>query len=172
MADSYGRARARRPLMTVTLAMGVILGATACGTGDAARAQVREHQIAGREPGATLVVYAREPVELSKPLFKLFEQQTGIRIQAHWGSPADLAEEIISDDAKAARRGRRLRHRGARRNEHQRWPDHGQSELNAASKAAAGGSMAARRRTKERASGAPMRRSMPASSHSMEMGPS
>lgn len=47
-----------------------------------------------------------------------------------------------------------------------------QSEENAASKAPSGGFMALRARTNSRASGAPWRRSMPASSHSTEMGPS
>ena len=47
-----------------------------------------------------------------------------------------------------------------------------QSEVKAASKAAAGGSMAARRRTNDSASEAPSSRSIPASSHSIEIGPS
>ena len=47
-----------------------------------------------------------------------------------------------------------------------------QREEKAASKAAAGGSIAARLRTKDSASGAPMSRSIPASSHSIEIGPS
>ena len=53
-----------------------------------------------------------------------------------------------------------------------RWDAAQSPEPNAASKAVDGGSMAASPRTYARASGAPVRRSMPASSHSIEIGPS
>jgi iron(III) transport system substrate-binding protein len=49
-------------------------------------------------PGNVLTVYARDQ-EISEPLFRLFEQRTGIKVRARVGDPVDLADQIVADGA-------------------------------------------------------------------------
>src|SRR6266508_4232759 len=101
MADRYGRARMKQLFRVLALAATLAVVATACsGDNDAGPAPAAPdgQAAAGCGHADTLVVYARDP-DIAKPLLKLFEQKTRIRIQAHWGNPGDLAEEIISDGA-------------------------------------------------------------------------
>lgn len=48
------------------------------------------------QPADTLTVYSRDR-DLAEPMYKLFEQQTGIKVRARWGNPVDLADQIIAD---------------------------------------------------------------------------
>ncbi len=49
-----------------------------------------------RSADNTLTVYSRDR-DVAEPLFKQFEQTTGIRIRARWGDPIKLAEQVIAD---------------------------------------------------------------------------
>lgn len=98
MADRSGRARRKRLFTVLAVAAAVAMLATACTGGDDTGRGAGSQAAAGPEPDDTLDVYARDP-DIARPLFKLFEQQTGIKVQAHWGIPTDLADEIISEGA-------------------------------------------------------------------------
>src|SRR6266545_1197176 len=97
--------RSRRPpmpqlLRLLVLAAMVATTATAC-TGDdsgtgARSPAVPQERAAGHEPADTLTVYSRDRF-IAEPLFKLFEQQTGIKVKARWGDPIKLADQIIED---------------------------------------------------------------------------
>jgi iron(III) transport system substrate-binding protein len=80
----------KRLIMVAALA----LLATAC-TGGRGTGPADERKSTGGEADA-LIVYSRDR-DLSEPLFKQFEQQTGIKIRARWGNPIDLAKSIIAD---------------------------------------------------------------------------
>jgi iron(III) transport system substrate-binding protein len=103
MADRSRSAPARRRLGLLALAAVVALAATAC-TGrnaTADRGPAARGTAAGDEPGGdTLTVYSRDP-QLGKPLFKLFEQQTGTTIRIRSGDPIDLADQVIRDGANS-----------------------------------------------------------------------
>lgn len=91
----------RRPLILVTT---LALAAASCSNGDGPRdrepssADPAEQGAAGRESDDTLIVYARDR-EIAEPLFELFERETGIEVRARWGSPVELADQIIEDGA-------------------------------------------------------------------------
>jgi len=87
-------------LRLLVLAAMVATTATAC-TGDdsgtgARSPAVPQERAAGHEPADTLTVYSRDRF-IAEPLFKLFEQQTGIKVKARWGDPIKLADQIIED---------------------------------------------------------------------------
>jgi iron(III) transport system substrate-binding protein len=92
------RAPLERLVSVLILAAVLATVTTACGGENppARSPSVPDDQAAQRDN--SLIVYARER-EVADPLFKLFEQQTGIKVRARWGDPIDLAEQIISDGA-------------------------------------------------------------------------
>jgi iron(III) transport system substrate-binding protein len=101
MADRSRRASIKRLPRLLALAATLAMVATACsGDNDADRrpAAASNQAAADKEPGDTLTVYSRDP-QIAKPLFKLFEQQTGITIRTCSGDPIDLAEQVIEDGA-------------------------------------------------------------------------
>jgi iron(III) transport system substrate-binding protein len=73
----------------------VLVLATACGgddangSGDAGTA----------EKGGSLVVYSGREEELVAPLFEMFEQETGIDVEARYGDSAELAATIAEEGA-------------------------------------------------------------------------
>lgn len=89
----------RRPRLTV-LATTLALVTTAC-TGDeqAARYPAVPDDEAG-DPETTLVVYSRDR-QFAEPLFDRFERATGITVEARWGDPIKLAEQVIEDGAES-----------------------------------------------------------------------
>lgn len=87
----------RQPLRMLALAAAVAITATACSGGSAGRYPAVPDDRAGRQPD-TLTVYSRDR-EFAEPLFERFQQSTGIKIQARWGDPIKLADQIIEDGA-------------------------------------------------------------------------
>jgi iron(III) transport system substrate-binding protein len=103
MADWSGRAPMKQPFRVLALAVTLAMLAAACISGDndaADRAPaVPDDQAAtGSRPDNILTVYSRER-DIAEPLFKRFEQKTGIKVRARWGDPIDLADQIIADGA-------------------------------------------------------------------------
>ena len=100
------RTRMRRLSRLLALAATLLIAAAGCTGGNDAASRVppnpNNHSGAAGEPGNTLTVYSRDP-QLAKPLFTLFEQQTGITIRTRFGDPITLAEQVIADgDATSA----------------------------------------------------------------------
>src|SRR5262249_53703594 len=50
----------------------------------------------GGPAGNVLTIYSRDR-DIAEPLYKVFQQQTGITIRARWGDPIKLANQIIAD---------------------------------------------------------------------------
>jgi iron(III) transport system substrate-binding protein len=103
MVNRDGLAPRKHLFRVLAFASALAMVATACSGdnhGRRAPAVPGTRGTAGREPGNTLTVYSRDR-EIAEPLFKLFEQKTGIKVRARWGDPVDLAEQIIKDGANS-----------------------------------------------------------------------
>jgi iron(III) transport system substrate-binding protein len=92
----------KQPSRMLALVAALAMVAAACTSGDDAAdrapAVPRDQAATDRQPDDILTVYARER-DIAEPLFKRFEQETGIKVQARWGDPIKLAEQVISDGA-------------------------------------------------------------------------
>jgi iron(III) transport system substrate-binding protein len=101
MGDRYRGAPMKRVFSLLALVATLAMLGTACsGDNDAAdRAPpVPDDQAADREPDNTLTVYGRAG---ESEVFKLFEQETGIKVLARGGNLDDLAEQVIEEGANS-----------------------------------------------------------------------
>jgi iron(III) transport system substrate-binding protein len=85
-----------RMLAVAAMLAAVVTGCAAGNRGDGRRATTPDDHATIGSGTDVLTVYSRDR-DLAEPLFKQFERQTGITIQARWGDPIDLAEAIIAD---------------------------------------------------------------------------
>lgn len=74
--------------------------ATACSDDPEVGAPAPDGPAAPDRAAEVLTVMARDP-ELTRPLFTLFEQETGITVQARYGNPIELADQVIVGGAPA-----------------------------------------------------------------------
>ncbi|HEV8545980.1 MAG TPA: extracellular solute-binding protein, partial [Candidatus Limnocylindrales bacterium] len=89
-------------LRFLAVAAALAMASAACGATDTSperpRATPEPPATARPEPAGTITVYARDR-QIAEPLFEQFEEKTGIAVQARWGNPIDLAQQIIDDGA-------------------------------------------------------------------------
>jgi iron(III) transport system substrate-binding protein len=85
----------KQQLMIPAIALTLMVIASGC-SGDNSGSVPGQQPSAERRPGNTFTVYSRDR-DIAEPLFKRFERQTGIKIQARWGDPIELADQIIED---------------------------------------------------------------------------